>query len=91
MSDLAVTLASLDSTAAAWYNGVNTNSPVIVPSAAQTAAAEAAAAQVQLQQQQQAALGQTNPVLAGILANPTVILIIGAGLLLLLFWLLTKK
>jgi hypothetical protein len=88
--DLTTALATASSTAAAWYNGVSTNTPVVVPSPASVAAAQAAANQVALQQKQQALLAQTNPVLAGILANPTAIVIIGALLLFLLIW-VSKK
>lgn len=90
-SDLTTVLASLNSGAAAWYNAVATNSPVIVPSLAEVTAAQAAANQVALQQQQQAILAQTNPALAGILANPTIIVVIGGLLLILVIWLVTKK
>lgn len=90
-ADITTVLAGLSSTAAGWYNGISSGGPVIVPSAASVAAANAAATQVALQQQQQALLSQTNPALAGLLANPSVIVIIGLAALVLVIWLTTKK
>ena len=75
-------ITSLDSQAAAWYRGV-TGTPVVVPA---TNPAIAAQQQIALNQQAQASLLNTNPVLAGILANPVVLilaLVFGAVLLLL--------
>lgn len=77
---------SLDSQAAAWYRGI-TGTPVVVPASnAQIAAQQAIA----IQQQAQANLLNTNPTLAGILANPTLIVVI-VGALLILAFLVFKK
>ena len=64
-------ITSLDSQAAAWYRGV-TGTPVVVPA---TNSAIAAQQQIALQQQAQANLLRTNPVLAGVLANPVVLIL----------------
>ena len=64
-------ITSLDSQAAAWYRGV-TGTPVVVPA---TNSAIAAQQQIALQQQAQASLLRTNPVLAGVLANPVVLIL----------------
>lgn len=67
-------LSGASLSAAAWYNGINQGTPV-VPIA--TSSAAIAAQQAQLQQQAQANLAATHPTLAGILANPTILIIIG--------------
>ena len=72
-------ITSLDSQAAAWYRGV-TGTPVVVPA---TNSSIAAQQQIALQQEAQASLLRTNPVLAGVLANP-VVLILGLVLLIVL-------
>jgi hypothetical protein len=64
-------ITSLDSQAAAWYRGV-TGTPVVVPA---TNSAIAAQQQIALQQQAQASLLRTNPVLAGVLANPVLLIL----------------
>jgi hypothetical protein len=64
-------ITSLDSQAAAWYRGV-TGTPVVVPA---TNSAIAAQQQIALQQQAQASLLRTNPVLAGVLANPVILIL----------------
>jgi len=81
--DLSTVISTLSSTAAGWYNGVSTNTPVVVPSPATVAAAGQIAASNQ-------ALIQANPVLAGILNSPSLVILIGALIAVLLIWLLTK-
>lgn len=66
-------ISQLSTQGAAWYRGI-TGTPVVVPA---TSPAIAAQQQVAIQQAAQASLTQTNPALAGILANPTVIVIVG--------------
>lgn len=75
LSSVSDFISNVSSQAAAWYRGI-TGSPVVVPA---TSPAIAAQQQIAIQQQAQANLLATNPVLAGILANPTVLI---AGLLL---------
>jgi len=64
-------ITSLDSQAASWYRGV-TGTPVVVPA---TNSAIAAQQQIAIQQAAQANLLNTNPVLAGILSNPAVLIL----------------
>jgi hypothetical protein len=66
-------ISNLSSQGAAWYRGI-TGTPVVVPA---TSPAIAAQQQVAIQQAAQASLSQTNPTLAGLLANPTLIVIVG--------------
>lgn len=72
LTDIGNFVSGLDSQAAAWYRGI-TGVPVVTPV---TSPQLAAAQQIALQQQQQASLLATNPTLAGILANPTAIIVI---------------
>jgi hypothetical protein len=67
----------LSQTAASWYNGVSRGTIVVPPA---FTPAQVGANQALLNQQLQANLAQSNPALAGLLANPIVI-IIGIGLL----------
>jgi hypothetical protein len=69
LTDLGSFLSTASTGAAAWYNGVTEGTPVI------TSSQQAAANQLAINQAQQISLGQTNPFLAGILANPTVLII----------------
>lgn len=84
LSDIANFVSGLDSQAAAWYRGI-TGVQVVTPV---TSGQLAAAQQIAIQQAQQASLLATNPTLAGILANPTAIIVIALvliGILILAF------
>jgi hypothetical protein len=80
LTDLTSFLSTASSGAAAWYNGITGGTPVI------TSASQAAANQLAINQASQLALAQSNPTLSGILANPTIIIIIGLALLALIFY-----
>lgn len=67
----------LSQTAASWYNGVSRGTIVVPPA---FTPAQVGANQALLNQQLQANLAQSNPTLAGILANPVVI-VLAIGLL----------
>lgn len=89
MTDLASIsnfINSLDTQAAAWYRGIS-GTPVVVPATSSAIAAQQALA---IQQQAQANLLNTNPTLAGLLANPF-ILVVGILALVLLAWLAFRK
>jgi hypothetical protein len=75
-SDITTIAASLNEIAAPWYNAVSFGTPV---SPVPTNAAQAALQQAAIQQQQQQALLSVpgiGPLLAGLLANPTLLLVI---------------
>lgn len=79
--DITSVIGALDQAAAPWYNAVAFGTPVVpVPTSAQQAALQQAAIQ---QQQQQALLGipVIGPLLAGLLANPTLIIVILAAVI----------
>jgi hypothetical protein len=79
--DISTIAASLNEIAAPWYNAVTFNTPVVpVPTSATQAALQQAAIQ---QQQQQALLSipGIGPLLAGLLANPTLLLVIIAAVI----------
>ncbi len=90
-SSLADILSNASLTASAWYNAVSTGSPVVPITPGETLAQQAAASQIALQQSQQSILGATNPTLAGLLANPTLILFIGIIILAIVAYFLFKK
>lgn len=75
LTDLGSFLSSASAGAAAWYNGLTEGTPII------TSSQQAAANQLAINQQEQLALAQSNPTLSGILANPTIIIIVGLVLL----------
>lgn len=75
LTDLSSFLSSGSAAAAAWYNGLTEGTPII------TSGQGAAANQLAINQASQLALAQSNPTLSGILANPTIIIIIGLVLL----------
>lgn len=80
-ADITSVIGALDQAAAPWYNAVAFGTPVVpVPTSAQQAALQQAAIQ---QQQQQALLGIPfiGPLLAGLLANPTLIIVILAAVI----------
>jgi hypothetical protein len=79
LSEISDFISDISGQGAAWYRGIS-GTPVVVPA---TTGAAAAANQLAIQQQAQAQLTSTNPVLAGILANPTVVIafVVIAGLL----------
>jgi hypothetical protein len=79
-------ISGLSSLAAPWFTSITGNSVVPIP----TSAAQAVLQQTQIQQQAQAKLLQTAPNTAGVLANPTIILI-GVGVFALLFYMISKK
>jgi hypothetical protein len=79
LTDIGSFLSGASQQAAAWYNGVNMGTPVI-PIGASSAAI--AAQQAAINQAAQANLLATNPTLAGIISNPTIIIIIGLVLVL---------
>lgn len=84
LMDIGNFISGLDAQAAAWYRGISGN-PVVTPV---TSPQLAAAQQIAIQQQQQASLLATNPTLAGVLANPTAIIVIAIimiGILILAF------
>jgi hypothetical protein len=79
-------ISSLDTQAAAWYRGL-TGSPVVTPAfSSQSALSQ----QIALQQAAQASLLNTNPTLAGIISNPTVMIMLGLGILVLLIFVLKR-
>lgn len=80
LTDLGSFLSTASAGAAAWYNGINNNTPVI------TSSQQAAANQVAINQASQLALAQSNPTLAGVLANPVILVLIGLALLALIVW-----
>jgi hypothetical protein len=79
-------ISGLSSLAAPWYTSITGNSVIPLP----TSAANAALQQTQIQQQAQAKLLATAPTAAGLLANPTVVLI-GVAVFGLLFYMISKK
>lgn len=81
LTDVTGFINSLDTQAAAWYRGI-TGVPVVVPATNSTIAAQQ---QIAIQQAAQASLLQTNPTLAGILANPTFVVLIVVALLVLAY------
>jgi hypothetical protein len=77
--DISTIAASLNEIAAPWYNAVTFGTPV---SPVPTNANQAALQQVAIQQQQQQALLSipvVGPLIAGLLANPTLLLVIIAA------------
>lgn len=79
-------ISGLSSLAAPWFTSITGKSVIPLP----TSVANAALQQTQIQQQAQAKLLQTQPNTAGLLANPTVVLV-GIGIFGLLFYLISKK
>lgn len=79
-ADFSSVVGALDQAFAPIYNGIAFGTPIVpVP----TSAAQAALQQAAIQQQQQQALLSIpfiGPLLAGLLANPTLILVIVVGL-----------
>lgn len=86
LSNLENALSGLSSIAAPWFTAISGQTVVPLP----TSAAQAALQQTQIQQQAQAKLLQTAPTAAGLLANPTAVLI-GIGVFGLLFYLISKS
>lgn len=80
LTDLGNFLGVASSGAAAWYNGITEGTPVIA------SPQQAAANQIAINQASQIALAQTNPTLAGIFANPAIVLFIGIALIALLIF-----
>jgi hypothetical protein len=78
-TDLATILAEVNQTAAAWYNGVKFNAPVIAPSPSQLALAQSAAST-------QANFAAQNPFLAGLLLQPGLIFLIAAIIVIILLF-----
>lgn len=72
LSSISDFVSNLSSQGAAWYRGL-TGTPVVVPA---TNSAIAAQQQIAIQQAAQANLLNTNPTLAGLLANPTLIIVV---------------
>lgn len=70
-SDISAVISGLSNAGASWYNGISSGTPVIPSSQV------AVANQLAINQASQLALAQTNPTLAGIFANPGILLIIG--------------
>lgn len=80
LADLGSFLSTASAGAAAWYNGISEGTPVV------TSPAQGAANQLAINQQAQLALNAQNPALAGLLANPAILIIIGIlGLALILY------
>lgn len=79
--DISIIAASLNEIAAPWYNAVTSGTPVApVPQTEQQAALQ----QVAIQQQQQQALLSipiAGPLLAGLLANPTLLVVLVAAII----------
>lgn len=80
LTSLGSFLSDASAGAAAWYNGITTGTPVI------SSPQQAAANQLAINQASQLALAQSNPTLAGILANPAILIIIGLALLALVIY-----
>jgi hypothetical protein len=79
-------ISGLSSLAAPWFTAISGQSVIPIASTPQQAALQ----QVQIQQQAQAKLLQTAPNTAGLLANPTVLLI-AAGLFVLLLYAMSQR
>jgi hypothetical protein len=84
-TDLNSFLNTADTAAAAWYNGITGGTPVI------TSTSQAVANQAAINQAAQLQLNQTNPGLAGILANPGFLVLAGLAILGLIVFLVMKK
>jgi len=79
LGDVGNLINNLSAAAAPWVSAFTGTTVIPLP----TSSAQAAAQQLQLQQAAQAKLAATNPVLSGILANPTILVIL-AGIFLLI-------
>jgi hypothetical protein len=86
LSSFETAISGLSSLAAPWFTSITGQSVIPVP----TSAAQAALQQTQIQQQAQAKLLQTQPTTAGLLANPTLILV-GVGIFGLLFYMMSQN
>lgn len=86
ISSFETAISGLSSLAAPWFTSITGNSVVPIP----TSAAQAALQQTQIQQQAQAKLLATSPTAAGLLSNPTVVLV-GIGVFALIFYLISKQ
>lgn len=86
LTDVTAFINSLDSQAAGWYRGI-TGVPVVLPAPNSTIAAQQ---QIAIQQQAQANLLRTNPTLAGLLANPTIVIVGLLALILLAYFAFRK-
>jgi hypothetical protein len=86
LSEVSDFISSLDSQAASWYRGI-TGVPVVVPASNASIAAQQ---QIAINQAAQASLLRSNPTLAGIISNPTVLIIGLAGILLILVFAFRK-
>lgn len=79
-------ISGLSSLASPWFTAISGQSVIPIAATPQQAALQ----QVQIQQQAQAKLLQTAPSTAGLLANPTVLLI-GVGLFILLLYAMSQR
>jgi hypothetical protein len=70
--------------AAAWYNGVASNTPII------TSPSQAIANQLAINQASQLALAQSNPTLSGILANPGFLVLVGLAIVCIIVYFVMK-
>jgi hypothetical protein len=83
-SDLSTAISGLGGLGAAFYNAVTFNTPVV------TSASQAVANQLAVNQAAQLNLSQSNPTLAGILANPGFLVLMGLAIVGLIVWLIYK-
>jgi len=86
-SDIGNFVNDLSGQAAAWYTGISGNRIVTPGTSVSLQVAQAAALQQGASLQAQYALANQNPTLAGLLSSPTLLLLIGGVLIVLLVFL----